>query len=158
MKNVLLLAFFMAFGISGMMAQKACSSAEKAACAKTCEGKKMASASADTEGTAVLSMAKEAASTDESIEVRTCPHSGKVSFYQKQTCEKSGKVSFNEVEFNQDSKEFVNVSPRDAAEVEEPVKATKTAVMSTTDSSAKKASCASGAKKACCAAKKEGTK
>lgn len=55
--------------------------------------------------------AAQAASLDASIEKRTCEKSGKVSFVRKSVCETSGKTSYTNVEYNADTKKFVNVSP-----------------------------------------------
>ncbi len=55
--------------------------------------------------------ATKAASLDASIEKRVCEKSGKVSFVRKNVCSTSGKTTYTNVEYNTETKKFVNVSP-----------------------------------------------
>jgi len=107
------------------------------------------------ESTSSVAAAK-AASLDDSIEKRTCPQSGKVSYLRKSVCEKSGKVSLTEVEYCSKSGKFINASPRKSgcskskAADKEGAKATKV--------SGKAHSGCTPAQKAECAKKCEGKK
>ena len=93
--------------------KKACSSATKTSCAKTCsKGAKTASIVNVNEGQ-VASLTAEAdalAAGDSSIERKECSTSGKVSYYQKSTCATSGTVSTEEVKYCSDSKAFIKVA------------------------------------------------
>lgn len=82
-----------------------------------CSGSKSASAAAsvetpDAHGTAA---AAKLASMDASIETRTCPHTGKVSYMKKNVSAENGKATFTEVEYCSKSGKFVNVSPSEKA-------------------------------------------
>lgn len=95
--------------------------------------------------------AAKAASLDDSIEKRTCPQSGKVSYLRKSVCEKSGKVSLTEVEYCSKSEKFINVSPRKAGCTKS--KAAGACGAKATKVSGKASSCCSSAQKAACAKK-----
>ena len=147
MKKVLFLFTFMLCAglVSAQSADAKKSCAKK--CAKTCASKK---ASADSEtkvasAEAYAEIAAEAAASDESIERKVCDMSGKVSYYKKSTCEVSGATKMTEVQYDADSKAFVNVSPKDVMADKE-AKVVKT-------SSEKKACCAGKDKKACASKK-----
>lgn len=170
MKKLNLLILFLGLGLTSLVAQEAkkadCSS-EKKSCAKTCA--KVKAASVDSDGTAVLSMAESIAEQDENIEKRVCSKSGSISYYEKNTCEKSGKVTYNQVEFDQESSSFVNVSPRPeikkvegeiqkTSEIHNPRGMVEKADMLkklSDESNKKKACCAKGSEegKACCSKK-----
>lgn len=87
---------------------------------------------------ACTTAAVKAANTNVDIEKRICEQSGKVSFVRKSVCDVSGKTSYTDVEYNMDTKKFVNVSPTHASG-----KAAKA-----------KASCGTAKKAGCCAAGK----
>ena len=93
----------MSVGVVSVQAQ-ACSKSKAAACAKK-------SATMADNGSA--DAAAKLASLDETIETRTCPHSGAVSYYKKETCKTTGNVSFAAVDYDQSLGKFVNVSPKD---------------------------------------------
>ncbi|MBT8230212.1 MAG: hypothetical protein KJO50_08125, partial [Bacteroidia bacterium] len=147
---------------------KTCTKAEKIACAKdgkkcdkscekACCSKASASAAADAEAetkvASALSEADVVAEGDENIIRKVCDYSGSVSYYKKEVCEKSGKVSMAEVQFDDESKSFVNVSPEDAMADKE-AKVVKAAATSGTK--AKKKACCAGKSKKSCAKGKEG--
>ncbi len=161
MKNLLLFcAFILATGVMTAQETKKCTAAEKAACAAS--GKKCAKgkaccaskASASTDATtvvmsaeAVATLAKEAAASDTSIEVRECAMSGAVAYYQKSECATSGKVSMNEVKYCTKSNAFVNASPSAEMGNHESIVVKMTDTVEGTEKS-------TGAKKACCKGKK----
>lgn len=125
-----LLALFLAFGLTTVQAQsnakssKSCCSAKAAA---ACAEKAAASGTADA--------AAKVASLDASIESRTCPHSGVVSYVRKVSNPDTGDVTYEPVEYNSESGKFVNVSP-----------------------SAKKGCCSKGEASGCCAGEKSAKK
>ena len=51
------------------------------------------------------------ASMDSSIETKTCPVTGTVSYVRKETCAGSGTVSYVDVNYDAATNTFVNVSP-----------------------------------------------
>ena len=71
-----------------------------------CEGK---SASVATTGGS--DAAAKLASMDSSIETKTCPVTGTVSYVRKETCAGSGTVSYVDVNYDAATNTFVNVSP-----------------------------------------------
>lgn len=82
--------------------------AQKSSCSKTCTTKPAAaSVSCGSESSAA---AAKLASMDASIESRTCPVSGTVSYVRKETG-KNGAVSFVDVSYDAATNTFVNVSP-----------------------------------------------
>ena len=113
-----------------------------------CSGSKSASAAAsietpDAHGTAA---AAKLASMDASIETRTCPHTGKVSYMKKNVSAENGKATFTEVEYCSKSGKFVNVSPSEKAAC------TKSKAGCSGDAKATKVSATGGA--GCCAGAK----
>ncbi|MBT8231058.1 MAG: hypothetical protein HKO66_09705 [Saprospiraceae bacterium] len=152
MKQVLLLfAFVLTSGLvtaQDASAKKSCAKT----CAKTCTKSKTASVDAsETKVASAMSAADLVADKDENIEKRVCDITGSVAYFQKAVCAKSGSVKMTEVQFDENSNSFVNVSPRDVMSAEKEAKVVKAS--ETTTKSAKKACCAS--KKASCK-KKEG--
>ncbi len=119
----MLVAFMGLVGVASVSAQcsksKTACTKSKAACATT--------------------VAK-AASMDANIEKRICEKSGDVSFVRKSTCSVSGETKYTNVQYDSDSKKFVNVSPTH-----------------TSGKAAKKA-CAPGDKKGSCTGKAKATK
>ena len=102
MKKVLFSIFFFSLMVVGAQAQKS-------ACSKSCTAKP-ASASVSSCHDSNAAAAK-LASTDPTIETRTCPVSGTVSYVRKQTASANGAVSYVDVNYDAASNSFVNVSP-----------------------------------------------
>ena len=113
-----------------------------------CSGSKSASASADVEtpGAHCTAAAAKLASMDASIETRTCPQTGKVSYMKKNVSAENGKATFTEVEYCSKSGKFVNVSPSEKAAC------TKSKAGCSGDAKATKVSATGGA--GCCAGAK----
>ncbi|HSF89204.1 MAG TPA: hypothetical protein VLA46_07285 [Saprospiraceae bacterium] len=110
MKKVLFSFFLFSVMAVGVQAQKsACSkscTAKPAAGVSSCEGK---SASVATTGGS--DAAAKLAAMDASIETKTCPVTGTVSYVRKETCAGSGTVSYVDVNYDAATNTFVNVSP-----------------------------------------------
>ncbi len=110
MKKVLFSFFLFSVMAVGVQAQKsACSkscTAKPAAGVSSCEGK---SASVATAGGS--DAAAKLASMDASIETKSCPVTGTVSYVRKETCGHSGTVSYVDVNYDATTNTFVNVSP-----------------------------------------------
>jgi hypothetical protein len=146
MKKVLFSLFLFSAMAVGVQAQS--SSCSKACTAKpagsACEMKSASSADAN-------AAAAKLASTDSSIEAKTCPGTSAVCYVRK-VSEKNGKVSYVDVSYDATTNTFVNVSP---------VKGNKEASCAPTSTSASgKGCCAPGATSvsgsktpACCAGK-----
>ena len=115
MKKVILIVAFAIFGAAGLMAQdaevKKCS--KKGTAAKCCASKTAATATAATTIDADLTQVMSASMKRQGVTKRQCPDTGAVSYYKSETCSQSGKISYNEVEFDSNSKQFVNKSPND---------------------------------------------
>ena len=149
MKKILFSLCFFTFLAIGAQAQKT-------SCAKTCT-KSTAAASCQTKApsstatTASGMSAAQLASMDATIETRTDPATGNVSYVRKETCSHSGKVSYVNVNYDATTNTFVNVSPVSGAGTGCGTKAT---------SASGKSCCASGATagKSCCAGKAGSTK
>lgn len=147
MKKILFSLCFFSFMIVGAQAQKA-------SCAKPCTKSTAASASchekapsaASATSGANLDAAAKLASMDASIETRTDPATGNVSYVRKETCSHSGSVSYVDVSYDASTNTFVNVSPAKAMGSGCSTKAT---------SASGKACCTNGAAmgKSCCAGK-----
>lgn len=152
MKKLMFVFSLLVFGAFSVNAQS-CSKGKKAACCKS-KAKTAATLKGDVTDTAVASAymeaAEAAASADENIMKRVCAKSGSVGYFAKNVCSKSGKVSYKEVNYNEDLKAFVNVSP---SEVQSAMMEGEVInVSGNTDTpapKAKKACCKGGAKKAC---------
>ena len=145
MKKLILALSLIMFASVAINAQ-ACAKTDKKACAKTCAKTADKTASADTKVASAMSEAQLAASTNENIEVRECPMSGKVSYYEKAVCEKSGSVSWSQVEYDAESKTFTRVASASA----------ESELMNSADdtpSTDVKKACSADCKKACCADK-----
>lgn len=116
-----------------------------------CSGSKSASASAavsdETPGAHCAAAAAKLASMDASIETRTCPQTGKVSYMKKNVSAENGKATFTEVEYCSKSGKFVNVSPSEKAAC------TKSKAGCTGDAKATKVS-STGTGAGCCAGAK----
>ncbi len=130
-------------------AQKSCSKTCAKKCAKTAAVKADAQENVKTVanigGVDDIVVAK-AAEMAGNIERRQCAKSGAVSYFQKNTCAKSGKVSFAEVNYDEATAKFVNVSPEAAG--------MGAGAVSTAKEGAKTGkACAKSGSKACCAKK-----
>ncbi|MDQ3017349.1 MAG: hypothetical protein M3R25_11610 [Bacteroidota bacterium] len=108
MKKVIFSLFFCSFLVLGANAQKA-------TCSKTCtKGSSASACTAKAPGVATtesIAAAAQLASMDASIETRTDPSSGAVTYVRKETCAHSGSVSYSDVNYDATSNTFVNVSP-----------------------------------------------
>ncbi len=120
-----------------------------------CSGSKSASAAASVETPDAHGAAAAAklASMDASIETRTCPHTGKVSYMKKNVSAENGKATFTEVEYCSKSGKFVNVSPSEKAACSKSKAGCSGDAKATKVSSTGGAGCCAGAKAAsasCC--------
>jgi len=131
----------------GVQAQHACCS--KSAAAKGACEMKVADASTPIPSEYQTAAAK-IASLDASIEPRTNPVTGEVSYVRKETSAHSGEVSFVALNYDPNSSSFVNVSPTQVA-----AEANNTqGCGSTAKTASTKSGCATGASgKSCCADK-----
>ncbi|MDZ4748935.1 MAG: hypothetical protein SH808_10630 [Saprospiraceae bacterium] len=111
MKKVLFSFFLFSVMAVGVQAQKsACSkscTAKPAAGVSSCEGKSTSVATTSGSNDAATKLA----SMDASIESKTCPVTGTVSYVRKETCAHSGTVSYVDVNYDGTTNTFVNVSP-----------------------------------------------
>lgn len=160
-KLLVLFAFVFTAGLVSAQTtstKKECTKEEKIACAKAgkkCDKTKAsATADAETKVASALSEADVAAEDDESIVRKVCDYSGSVSYFKKEVCEKSGKVSMAEVQYDNETKSFVNVSPEDVM-AEKEATAVKAAAKSG-DKAKKKACCKGKKSKKSCSKTKEG--
>lgn len=137
MKKLFLLFAF--FGAVSFAANAQCSHAKSASAAST---------SVDAPGHCTASAAAKLASADASIETRTCPQTGKVSYMKKTVSAETGKATFTEVEYCSKSGKFVNVSPSEKAAC------SKSKAACSGDAKATKVSSTGGTGAACCAGAK----
>ena len=145
MKKILFaLSIFLMAG-TAMNAQKKCTAAEKAKCAKS--GVKCAKTDATTQVASFVVEADALAEATEDIKREECAKSGKVAYYEKNTCAKSGKVSWEEVQYCGKSKKFTKVA---SASMER--ESMTSEVSKTVDTKAPVAK-AKASKKGCCASK-----
>ena len=106
MKRFLFSALFLSLMVVGAQAQST-------SCSKKCTAKEAASCT--DKGAAATSMASvdeaaaKLASMDASIESKTCPVSGKVSYTKKETTA-NGEVSYVDVKYDAETNTFVNAS------------------------------------------------
>lgn len=149
MKKLMFVFSLLIFGAFSVSAQS-CSKGKKAACCKSKAKTAATAVKADATDTAVASAymeaAEAAATADENIMKRVCDKTGSVGYYEKNVCSKSGKVSYNEVNYSDDLKAFVNVSPSEVQSAM--MEGSVINVSGNTDTPAPKA------KKACCKGKK----
>lgn len=114
MKKVIFSIFFFSLMVVGVQAQK--SSCSKSSCAakpaaamnSSCGEPKTASTASATD---VNAAAAKLASMDPSIEARTCPVSGTVSYVRKENGAKVGEVTYVDLTYDATTNSFVNVSP-----------------------------------------------
>lgn len=129
--------------------------AQSKACSKTCTKSEAAACKAQAPSTAMTSevdynaSAAKLAANDPTIETKTCPVTGTVSYVRKETNVHSGKVSLVDVSYDASTNSFVNVSPVKAEGSGSSCGSKGTAV------SATKSGCSSGSAqgKSCCAGK-----
>jgi hypothetical protein len=148
MKKILFSLCFFSFMIVGAQAQKA-------SCAKSCtKGTAASAAACQAKAPSVataesVNAAAKVASMDASIETRTDPGTGAVTYVRKETCSHSGTVSYVDVTFDESTNTFVNVSPVHGTGKSAGCGTAKAA------SAGGKGCCASGASagKSCCASK-----
>jgi len=113
MKKIVLFCLFLFAGLA-VQAQDAKTCSKSSADKKCCASKAKAATTASTAtvtNAKFAAMADRAAASDENVERRECSTSGKVAYYQKSVCSKSGKVSYDEVSYDSEKLQFVNVSP-----------------------------------------------
>lgn len=157
MKKVLFSIFFFSLLAIGAQAQKsscAKSCAAKPASASASCGSKSSSSVATLNSMETTTAAAKLASMDPTIESRTCPVSGTVSYVRKETSGNSQKVSYVDVSYDASSNTFVNMSPSKMEGGHEGCGTAKAA------SASGKGCCAgtAAAGKACCAGKGKATK
>lgn len=138
MKRVLFSLAFALFAIAGVSAQS---------CAKSCQAKQGSAASATCTKDNAAAAAK-LASMDKTIETRTCPVTGSVSYVRKETDAK-GTVQFVDVTYDGASNTFVNVAPSQM----EGAKASCGSGAATATSGKPGCASSAGSGKACCAGK-----
>jgi hypothetical protein len=112
MKKVIFSLFFFSFLIVGAQAQStSCSkTCTKSAASSTSCAAKAPSVAMNADGCHSTAAAK-VASLDNTIEKRTDPVTGNVSYVRKETSAKDGAVTFVDVMFDATTNTFVNVSP-----------------------------------------------
>lgn len=151
MKKFIFSFLFLGMLVAGAQAQtqKCSKPCSKSAAASSCQSKAGSVASTNTTLTPEnANAAAKLASLDPTIEARTCPVTGNVSYVRKQTCAHSGTVTYTDLSYDASTSTFVNVSP-----VKGEGSGTGCSKSATTTSG--KACCASGASagKSCCAGK-----
>jgi|GEM_PF-1068144 len=130
--------------------------AQHADCSKACSDKggksscsmKVADASTPIPSEYQTAAAK-VASLDASIEPRTNPVTGEVTYVRKETAPKNGEVSFVALNFDPTTSTFVNVSPTQVAATAN----TQSCGASTKNASGKSCCAAGASSKSCCADK-----
>jgi hypothetical protein len=160
MKKILFTLVVALFASFSMMAQETTKKCTKGEAAKCCASK---TASVKTASTADLTLVMASSMKRQNVSKRECATSGAVSYFQKNVCSTSGKISYQEVEFDVEQRQFVNVSPNDIGDANqaEVIKVVNMEEAAAQGEAVKKASCSKKAGSAkCCskAAKKaEGT-
>lgn len=108
MKRFFFSTLFFSLMVVGVQAQApSCCSKSKTASSKSCESKSSATSTASA---STVDAAAKLASMDESIESKTCPVSGKVSYTKKES-NTAGEVSYVDVNYDAETNTFVNASP-----------------------------------------------
>jgi hypothetical protein len=158
MKKVLFSIFFFAVLIAGVSAQKAdCSKScgSKSASAASCQAKAGATSTASADETAAA--AAKLASMDKTIESRTCPVSGTVSYFRKEA-QPDGGVKQVDLQYDAASNTFVNVAPSTMKGQESCGSGAKSASSSKSCCAGKATNAsASGKSAGCCAGKAQKT-
>ncbi len=153
MKKVLFVLAFAIFGTVGLMAQNEVKKCTKSESAKCCASKK-ASATAAENISVDMTKVMAVSMKRQNVTKRQCAETGAVSYFQKEVCEKSGKVSYNEVQFDAESRQFVNVSPNDIGDANtgEVIKVLN--VEKAAEGETAKKACSKKESAKCCASKK----
>ncbi len=107
MKKFIFSCLFFSLLAFGAQAQHACCKAGS----KSCEAKAPSSASASVVSPENSAAAAKVAASDETIETRTDPITGNVSYVRQVSAENSAEASFVSVSFDPVTNSFVNVSP-----------------------------------------------
>lgn len=158
MKKVLFSIFFFAVLIAGASAQKAdCSKpcGSKSASAASCQAK--AGATTSTASADEAAAAAKLASMDKTIESRTCPVSGTVSYFRKEA-QPGGGVKQVDLQYDATSNTFVNVAPSTMKGQEGCGSASKSASSSKSCCAGKATNAsASGKSAGCCSGKAQKT-
>ena len=139
------------FSFSLLLCFALAAQAQHAGCSKTCTDKgvksscevKVASTSTPIPSEYQTAAAK-IASLDATIEPRTNPVTGEVTYVRKETAAHNGEVSFVALNFDPSTSTFVNVSPTQVAAKE------NTQSCGAAKSASAKSCCAAGATKASC--------
>src|SRR5690242_11914178 len=145
MKKFIFSFFLLSLIAGGAQAQKAACCKGHGKSAAACEAKAPSVASASTIESSAA--AAKVAAMDQTIETRTDPITGNVTYVRKETSPKDGSVSYVNLSFDSASNSFVDVSAMEMGEGQ---------TTSTTGTPmAGKACCSKGASsgKACCAGK-----
>jgi len=114
MKKVIFSIFFFSLMVVGVQAQKStcskssCTAKPAAAMSSSCGDHNSASAASATESNAA---AAKLASMDPTIEARTCPVSGTVSYVRKEKGATAGQYTYVDLAYDAKTNSFVNVSP-----------------------------------------------
>ncbi len=114
MKKVIFSIFFCSLMVVGAQAQKSscskssCTAKPAAAMNSSCGDHKGTSTASATESNAA---AAKLASMDPTIEARTCPVSGTVSYVRKENGAKTGEFTYVDLAYDATTNSFVNVSP-----------------------------------------------
>ena len=114
MKKVILSIFFFSLLVVGAQAQKStcskssCTAKPAAAMNSSCGDHKSTSTASATDSNAA---AAKLASMDPTIEARTCPVSGTVSYVRKENGAKTGEFTYVDLNYDATTNTFVNVSP-----------------------------------------------
>lgn len=114
MKKVLFSIFFFSLMVVGVQAQKSscskssCTAKPAAAMNTSCGDQKSASTASSAD---VNAAAAKLASTDPTIESRTCPVSGTVSYVRKEQGATASEFTYVDLSYDPSTNSFVNVSP-----------------------------------------------
>jgi len=145
MKKILFSLSLLVFLAFGAQAQHACCS-KSAAGKSSCEAKVATTTPIPAE---YQTAAAKVASLDATIESRTNPVTGEVTYVRKETASHNGEVSFVALNFDPATSTFVNVSPTQVAAKEN----TQGCGSSAKSASATKSCCAGSSTKTCSADK-----
>ncbi|TVR77703.1 MAG: hypothetical protein EA409_11405 [Saprospirales bacterium] len=111
MRKLLMIAvIFCAYGITEAVAQNCSGKAKAEADKKECSSKALSEEQ--------QAMAMQVAQQSEDIKVNVCEKSGNVSFAKVSKCCTSGKETVEAVNFDPETRKFVNVSPSEVMQAE----------------------------------------
>ena len=153
MKKILLIAVvFCSYGVGNAIAQGCAGKAKAQAEKKECTSQSL--------NEDEKAMAIQVAASSENVTAKVCDKSGNVSFSRISKCETSGKESAEAVNFDPESKKFVNQSPSEVRKAEakktsgEGEKVKKKECSGSKSTSSVESNCAGKSKaKACCKSK-----